>query len=403
MEIQGLWIQTPSAPELTSALDDVLSSIVAAHDASFGSLKTFGLTTGTRETALCHGFAAGSSDPLKDVKGGAATEARATETRARVIIEDVECDEAFAPYRSVAAAVGFRAVQSTPLIAHSGEVLGVLSTYFRDSHRLSMREMRLADLHAKLAVDLIGRARAEAQSLCAQQELAHLTRVMSMVELTASIGHHMKQPLGAILANAGTCLRWLAHEPVNFDQARATIERIIRDAKRATEALEAPPVVREEARPKKASLDVNRMIRTAIELSRKELEANEVILHADLQELPPIWGDRVQVQQAIMNLLLNAIEALHTVTDRQRVIQIWSRREARRDVLVSIRDTGVGLGAFAREHLYEPFISTKPNALGLGLAICRRIAQVHGGALTVQSDVDCGVTVELALPAGEAV
>jgi signal transduction histidine kinase len=403
VEIQDLSNQTSPAPEPTSALNDVLSSIVAAHNAAFGSLKTFDLGEGTREGTLCHGFAAGSFQPLRELGGRETSEARATQTKRRVILEDVECDEAFAPYHSVAAVVGFRAVQSTPLIAPSGEVVGVLSTYFREPHRLSMRERRLADLHARLAVDLIGRARAEAQSFRAQRELAHLTCIMSMAELIACIGHHITQPLGAILANAGTCLRWLAHEPVNLDQARATIERIIRDAKRATEALEAPAVVKEGIAPKKASLDVNRIIRTAVALSRKELDASGVTLYEDLQELPPIWGDRVQVQQAIVNLLLNAIEALHTVTDRQRVIRIHSRREARRDVVVSIRDTGIGLGALALEHLCEPFFSTRPHAMGLGLAICRRIAQAHGGALSVRENADCGVTFELALPAGEAV
>jgi signal transduction histidine kinase len=263
--------------------------------------------------------------------------------------------------------------------------------------------MRLADLHARLAVDLIEPARAAALLLRIQQNLAHVTRAMSMAELTASIGHQLKQPLGAILANASTCFRWLAQKPMDVDRARAAIERIIRDARHATEALQVPSVVREVTIPKKTPLDMNRIIHTGIALSRKELDGNEVTLYVDLQEVPIIWGDDVQIQQVVVNLLINAIEAMQTVTDRQRVIQIHSRREARHDVRVSIRDTGVGIDARAREQLYEPFFTTKPHAIGLGLAICRRIVQAHGGVLSVQSNVDCGVTIELALPAGEPV
>ena len=392
-----------SPPQLTLALDDVLSSIVAAHEAAAGSLRVFGSGATTHQTTLCHGFTAGLFERLREADQGTTSEARATQAKTRSIIEDVQCDEAFAPFRSVAAAARFRAVQSTPFVASSGEILGVLSTYFRQPHRLSMREMRLADLHARLAVGLIERARAASQLLRTQQDLAHVTRAMSMAELTASIGHHMKQPLGAILANASTCLRWLAQRPMDVDQARATIERIIRDARHATEALQVPSVVREVTTPKKSPLDVNRIIHAGIALSRKELDASEITLYEDLQELPIIWGDGVQIQQVIVNLLINAIEAMQTVTDRQRAIQIHSRREARHDVRVSIRDTGVGIAARAREQLYEPFFTTKPHAIGLGLAICRRIVQAHGGALSIQSNVDCGVTIDLALPAGEPV
>ena len=250
---------------------------------------------------------------------------------------------------------------------------------------------------------MIETARAASQLLRTQQDLAHVTRAMSMAELTASIGHQLKQPLGAILANASTCLRWLAQWPMDVDQAHAAIERIIRDARHANEALQLPGVVREITTPKKTRLDVNQIIHTGIALSRKELDANEVTLYEDLQEVPIIWGDGVQIQQVIVNLLINAIEAMQTVTDRQRVIQIHSRREARHDVRVSIRDTGVGIDAHAREQLYDPFFTTKPHAIGLGLAICRRIVQAHGGVMSVQSNVDSGVTIDLALPAGEPV
>jgi signal transduction histidine kinase len=253
-----------------------------------------------------------------------------------------------------------------------------------------------------LAVDLIELSRSETARLRTQQDLADLTRVMSMAELTASIAHEMKQPLGAILASAGTCLRWLAHRPTDLDQARTTIERIIRDTKLATEALVGPDVVREAAIPKKVRLDVNATVRKAVALIGTELAVNEVTLQEDLQDLPAIWADRTQIQQAIVNLLINAVEAMAAVTERQRVLQVISRREARRDVLVIIRDTGVGLGMIARERLFEPFFTTKPGALGLGLAICRRIVQAHGGALSVRPNADFGVTFELALPGGEA-
>jgi len=392
-----------SPPQLALALDHVLRSIVAAHEAAAGTLRVFGSAATMHRTTLCQGLTAESFERLRETDEGSTSEARAIRARTRSVIEDVLCDEAFTPFRSVAAAARFRAVQSTPLVASSGEILGVLSTYFRQPHQLSMREMTLADLHARLAVDLIDAERAASQLLRTQRDLAHVTRAMSMAELTASIGHHMKQPLGAILANASTCLHWLAQRPVDVDRARAAIERIIRDARHATEALQVPSVVREVTTPNKIPLDLNRVIHSCIALSRKELDANEVTLYEDLQEVPIIWGDGVQIQQVIVNLLINAIEAMLTVTGRRRVIEIRSRRESRHDVRVSIRDTGVGIDARAREQLYEPFFTTKPHAIGLGLAICRRIVHAHGGVMSVQSNVDCGVTIDLALPAGKRV
>jgi signal transduction histidine kinase len=389
-----------AAPSLMSVLEDVLGAIAAAHGATLASLRLVSSDSGVSTLILHQGFTPASWEYFEDMKEGTA-DARAAQAGRRIIIEDIESDEAFEPHRPSGAVAGFRAVQATPLLSSSGELQGVLSTYFREPHQFSAREIRIADMHAKVAVGLIERARAEGSLLRMQQDLAHVTSVLSMAELAAFISHEMKQPLAAILANAGTGLRWLDQRPLQVEEARATLGRILRDARLATHVLEATRALRAGAVPRRVQLDLNEIIRMSVALVQAELDEYGVRLREDLQALPLIWGDRTQLQQAMLCILVNAIEAVAAVTDRERLLEISSRRQVRRDVVVSIRNSGNAMSASTLEKVFEPFFTTKPDRTGLGLAMCRRIVQAHGGAISVQQNEDRNVTFELALPAGE--
>ena len=218
-------------------------------------------------------------------------------------------------------------------------------------------------------------------------------------ELTASIAHEVNQPLAAVVANADACLRWLDRETPDLAAARRSVEWVINDAERASQVVRRIRALANKTEIEKAPLDLNELIREVIALVEREVSSHGVSLRTKLApELPMILGDRVQLQQVIINLVMNGIEAMHQVTDRSRELMIRSRMHETRSVVLSVTDCGVGISAEDAGRLFNAFFTTKSGGLGMGLSICRSIVEGHGGRLTASDNEGPGATFQFVLP-----
>jgi len=247
--------------------------------------------------------------------------------------------------------------------------------------------------------DVTEQRRAEEALRAARRELAHVTRVSTMAEIGSSIAHEVNQPLAAIVMNANASLRWLDARPSDLQEVRKAVQAILGDAHRASEIVERiRTLVRRDA-PDAKPLNVNELIEDTLALLRVELARNEVTVQTELTgELPEAVGDRVQLQQVLVNLILNARDAMERVPKAARVLTIRTRIDEAEGVAVEVRDSGEGLDPEQVDRVFEPFYSTKPGGLGMGLAISRSIVKAHRGQLrAVQSDGP-GAVLILTLP-----
>jgi PAS domain S-box-containing protein len=254
-------------------------------------------------------------------------------------------------------------------------------------------------------MDVTAAKRAEEELHQARADLAHVTRVTTLGELTASIAHEVNQPIAAVITNADAGLRWLARQPPDLEEARQALGRIINGGKRASEVIDRIRALVKKAPPRKDRLDINEIILEVIALTRSEVRRNRVALQAQLlSDLAPISGDRIQLQQVILNLVINAIEAMSRVSEGPREVLVGSGNDGSDGVLVEVRDSGPGLDAERLDHIFDAFYTTKPNGLGMGLAISRSIIEAHGGRLWATSNVPRGAILQFMLPAdGEEV
>jgi PAS domain S-box-containing protein len=254
-------------------------------------------------------------------------------------------------------------------------------------------------------MDVTAAKRAEEELHQARADLAHVTRVTTLGELTASIAHEVNQPIAAVITNADAGLRWLARQPPDLEEARQALGRIINGGKRASEVIDRIRALVKKAPPRKDRLDINEIILEVIALTRSEVRRNRVALQAQLlSDLAPISGDRIQLQQVILNLVINAIEAMSRVSEGPREVLVGSGNDGADGVLVEVRDSGPGLDAERLDHIFDAFYTTKPNGLGMGLAISRSIIEAHGGRLWATSNVPRGAILQFMLPAdGEEV
>jgi PAS domain S-box-containing protein len=233
----------------------------------------------------------------------------------------------------------------------------------------------------------------------AQAELAHVTRVTTLGEMTASIAHEVNQPLTAVVANAEACLRWLDRGTPDLDAARCSVEWIIDDGNRASEVIRRVRALANKTDIEKVPLDVNDVVREVSALVQRELIRHRVSLRMEFAPaLPMILGDRVQLQQVIINLVMNGIEAMQSITDRPRELVIRSRQDETQQVLVSVTDCGVGISAENADRLFNAFFTTKSGGMGMGLSICRSIVEAHGGRLSASGNVGPGATFQFVLP-----
>ena len=249
------------------------------------------------------------------------------------------------------------------------------------------------------AMDITERRQAEEALRQTQAELARVARVTTMGELTASIAHEVNQPLAAVVTNGNACLRWLAAEPSNLDEARKAVERIIRDANRASEVIARIRMLLKKNEPVKTRLNPNQLIREIVALVEAEARRQDVSVQTELAvNLPRVTGDRVQLQQVLLNLVVNALDAMSTMDHGRRILRLQTSRIRNEAVQIAVQDSGVGLAAQNRERLFEAFYTTKPQGLGMGLSISRSIVESHGGRLWAAANHGPGATFLFTLP-----
>jgi C4-dicarboxylate-specific signal transduction histidine kinase len=233
-----------------------------------------------------------------------------------------------------------------------------------------------------------------------QTELAHANRVTTMGKLTASISHEVKQPIAAMVTNAQAALHWLDRQPPDLEEVRQALASVVKDGDRARDVIDRIRALIKKAPPRKDHLEINGVIHEVIELTRGEALKNGVSVRTKLADgLPIIQGDRVHLQQVILNLIINAVEAMSGVSEGTRELLI-STSKAEPGVLVAVRDSGPGLAPATLEHVFDSFYTTKASGLGIGLSICRSIIEAHGGRLWASPNVPRGAIFQFTLVEG---
>jgi PAS domain S-box-containing protein len=248
-------------------------------------------------------------------------------------------------------------------------------------------------------MDATERKRAEEALREAQAELAHVTRVTALGELVAAIAHEISQPLAAVVNNASACVRWLAGQAPNLEEARQSAAVIIADGHRAAAIISRIRALAKKAPPRKDGLDINETILEVMALARSEVQRNRVSLETQLAaDVPRILGDRIQLQQVMLNLIINAIEAMSGVSEGPRELWVGSGKDASQGVLVAVRDSGPGLDPESLDGLFAAFYTTKPQGMGMGLAISRSIIEAHGGRLWATLNAPRGAVFQFTVP-----
>ena len=275
----------------------------------------------------------------------------------------------------------------SPIIDESGNVVGA-SKVGRDISERKRAEDALREKDDALEM--------------ARTELARVARLTTLGELTTSIAHEVGQPLGAMVASAGAGARWLAADPPAMAEARAALDNIVADGKRAREVIARIRALTKRQEPRKDWLDINHKIMEVLALTEHELRSHDIVVRTELDRtLPRVTGDRVQLQQVLLNLIVNAVEAMSAVHDRSRELTIVSRQDDSKAVLVEVRDSGNGLDARRAEQVFEAFYTTKAEGIGIGLSIGRSIIEAHGGRLWASANAPHGAVFRFSLPVTE--
>jgi C4-dicarboxylate-specific signal transduction histidine kinase len=249
-------------------------------------------------------------------------------------------------------------------------------------------------------MDVTERKRAEEALRNTQADLARFARVTTLGELTASIAHEINQPLAAIVTNGNASLRWLAGQPPNLEEARQALVRTINEGHRAGEIITRIRALASKAPPQKSWLDINETILEVLALTRSQVQKHRIALETQLAtDLPLILGDRIQLQQVLLNLILNAVEAMAGASESPRQLLVSASRDGTKGVLVAVRDSGPGLEVESLEQLFETFYTTKAEGMGMGLSISRSIIEAHGGRLWATPNEGQGATFKFTLQA----
>jgi len=307
----------------------------------------------------------------------------------RVVVSDIATDPLWADYRELALAHSLRACWSTPMLASDGRVVGTFAMYYREPRLPRAHEHDMIDRITPMAAVAVERAHAEEALRQAQAELARVTRVTTVGELAASIAHEVNQPLAAIVADASACLQWLAADRPDLDSVREALGAVVKDGERAGEVVGRIRALLSRTAVPREPCDLTGIVHEVLSLVGPELRRQGIALQTVLTpELPLVIGDRIQLQQVLLNLLVNAAEAMRETQPEQRRVVVRSTVERRDDevwAVLAVQDAGVGF-------------TTKPNGLGMGLSISRSIVERHEGRLWGTANPDRGATFHVALP-----
>ncbi len=270
--------------------------------------------------------------------------------------------------------------------------------------RVTERTAELKTANEALVEQMTEQKRTQEALQAARTELARATRITTIGELTASIAHEVNQPLAAVVANTDACVAWLSREHPDLAEARAAAERATQGATRASEVIARIRSLISKATPEKSRLEINQVILETAALAEGQALRNEVTISFELSsDLPPVLGDSIQLQQVVLNLLVNGIEAMSGVPGRRRTLVIRSQAENGGQVRVSVEDSGVGISSEVMSRLFEPFFTTRPKGMGMGLPISRSIIEAHGGRLWAESNGSDGAVFQFTLPSGDGV
>ena len=392
-------------------LEEILEKLVRVVEAQFAGLLCSVLLLDEDGQHVRHGAAPSLPEPYSKAIDGlcigpkAGSCGTAMYRREPVVVADILQDPLWEAYRDVAEPYGLRACWSTPILAHSGKALGSFAMYYREPRSPSPDETRALEMATHLAGIAIERKRAreERERLRqAQADLAHINRVTTMGELTASLAHEIKQPISAAITDARTCLRWLGRDAPDVSEARETASRVVTDVTRAAEIISRISSLFKQGALQRELVDVNEVIREMIVLLRSEASRYSISIHGELaDDLPKVMADRVQLQQVFMNLMLNGIDAMKETSGGSE-LAIKSETDAGQ-LLISVSDTGVGLPQEQGDQIFGAFFTTKDNGTGMGLPISRSIIESHGGRLWGTSNSGRGATFQFTLPATVAV
>jgi PAS domain S-box-containing protein len=387
-------------------LEEILEKLVRVVEAQFAGLLCSVLLLDEDGQRARHGAAPSLPKGYTDAIDGlcigpkAGSCGTAMYRREPVAVADILQDPLWEAYRDVAEPYGLRACCSTPILAHSGKALGSFAMYYREPRSPSPAETRALEMATHLAGIAMERklAREERERLRqAQAELAHINRVTTMGELTASMAHEVNQPIAAAVTDANTCLRWLMRDQPDVQEAREAASRVTKDATRAGEIISRIRLMFKKGTPERALVDVNDVIREMIVLLRSEMTRYSISVRTELADLPPVMADRIQLQQVLMNLMSNGIDAMKDV-DETRELIICSQHAEDEQLMISVRDTGKGLPSQQADQIFNAFFTTKPQGTGMGLRISRSIVESHGGRLWSVDNSPRGAIFHLTLP-----
>ena len=259
-------------------------------------------------------------------------------------------------------------------------------------------ERKVAERTAELRRDIEDRKRAEEALRQTQADLAHVSRVTTLGEMAASIAHEVDQPLSGVVINANACLRFLAGAPPNLDEVHEGLQAIARDGRRAADVMARIRALARRTATEREPLDINEVIREVVALADGEMRRTRARLRTELAGgLPRVLGDRVQLQQVVLNLLMNGLEAMHAVVSRPRELVIRTTRESNNRIRVAVQDSGPGIDPQLMSRMFDAFFTTKPGGLGMGLSISRSIVEQHGGRLCLVPNDGPGTTVQFVI------
>jgi C4-dicarboxylate-specific signal transduction histidine kinase len=298
---------------------------------------------------------------------------------------------------AAARAAGFKSSLALPITIDE-DVSVIFEMYSTRVLPFNQTVMAAVKKLGRLLGDILVRRRSELALRAAHSELARVSQFSAMGAMTASIGHEIQQPLAAMVAGANAGLRWLSKSPPDLDEVRQVLEGIVRDGHRTRDILDAIRAVFRKDKQEIGPVDVNGLIWEVLELAQGELQKQSVSVHSELaDQLPQVLGNRIQLQQVILNLTINAIDAMTTTTERERLLRVKSEIRAREGVLITVEDSGTGIDPEDVERIFDALFTTKSNGMGMGLSICRSIVEAHHGRLWVSAqgrDIVAEVTAD---------